>query len=205
MNPPTAPGTGRQGFQVVNSECSNNSNTAALPLRQHTVAPIDGQKLITVLAELFLAFTADSWEPHRPLKLGIGQELVALGILTETEVNATLRLYTNRLMYRRSIVLGAVRVDLDGRVVGEVTLDEAAHAKAAVTAIEARQRCRAKAAKAAADKQRADRRAARAPVLPKMPTEAQPTTAAPSTKLASLADLKAAAAARKKGASACQR
>jgi sRNA-binding protein len=193
MKTPTAPSTGRQGFLAVNSKCSNNSNTAALPLRQHTVAPVDGQKLITVLAELFLAFTADSWEPHRPLKLGIGQELVALGILTETEVNATLRLYTNRLMYRRSIVLGAVRVDLDGQAAGEVTPDEAGHAKAAVAALEGKQKRRAIAAKADATAQRAARQAAKAP------TEVQPATPARSATPARLGldDLRAAARARR--------
>jgi hypothetical protein len=62
-NPYRSGGTGRQGFPVVNVNCSDNSNTAALPLRQQlTVAPAgrDGQKLIAALAELFpRTFVAD--------------------------------------------------------------------------------------------------------------------------------------------------
>jgi ProQ/FINO family len=47
-------------------------------------------------------FVADSSRPHRPLKLGIDRDLVALGVLDEASATRTLRHYCSRLMYRRS-------------------------------------------------------------------------------------------------------
>jgi ProP effector len=82
-------------------------------------------------------FVADSSRPHRPLKLGIDRDLVALGVLDEASATRTLRHYCSRLMYRRSLVPGAVRVDLDGQAAGEVATAHAAHAQRIVTRMEA--------------------------------------------------------------------
>jgi sRNA-binding protein len=45
--------------------------------------------------------------------------------------------FDQSLMYRRSLVAGAIRVGLDGRAVGEVETAHAAHAQRIVTRIEA--------------------------------------------------------------------
>jgi sRNA-binding protein len=75
--------------------------------------------VLATLAELFPAcFVARHYEPHRPLKIGLRQDLV--GILTEAEVNAALGLYCRRLMYRRAIAAGGARIDLAGQPAGEV-------------------------------------------------------------------------------------
>jgi sRNA-binding protein len=113
------------------------------------------QELIAILTELFPAcFVAETWRPHKPLKVGIHKDLVELGLLSPRECSIALRRYASRLMYRRAVARGGPRFDLDGHVAGEVRPDEADHAKAAVAAIEAK---RAPKAKAVADEKRAKR------------------------------------------------
>jgi sRNA-binding protein len=52
---------------------------------------------IAALAALFpAAFSAEPWRAHRPLKVGIGDELVARGALGAREVNAALKQYVDR-------------------------------------------------------------------------------------------------------------
>jgi sRNA-binding protein len=145
--------------------------------------------VLATLAELFPAcFVARHYEPHRPLKIGIRQDLG--GILTEAEVNAALFRYCSRLMYQRALAAGGPRFDLDGAVAGEVAADEVEHAKHAVARIEA-----ARAKRVAAEK--AARRSGKTPP-PKRPT-AVPTHQQSPPRLG-LADLKAAALARRTGA-----
>ena len=76
---------------------------------------------IAALAALFpAAFSAEPWRAHRPLKVGIGNDLVARGVLGAREVNAALKRYVDRLMYQKCLAAGGARVDLDGNVAGEV-------------------------------------------------------------------------------------
>jgi ProQ/FINO family len=57
---------------------------------------------IAALAALFpAAFSAEPWRTHRPLKVGIGDELVARGVLGAREVNAALKQYVDRLKYQK--------------------------------------------------------------------------------------------------------
>jgi ProP effector len=108
------------------------------------------QTLIASLAELFpAAFTCHQFEPHKPLKLGIHEDLVATGVVTEAEVNQALRWYCTRLMYHRAVAAGGIRVGLDGEPAGEITADEMEHAKHAVARIEAARAKRVAAEKAA--------------------------------------------------------
>jgi sRNA-binding protein len=71
------------------------------------------------VAELFPVFTAEPWQPHRPLKVGIHLDLVAAGILTPAEVAAAMRHYSSRRMYQVALTAGGPRYGLDGRVAGE--------------------------------------------------------------------------------------
>jgi ProP effector len=148
----------------------------------------DGQELIAVLADLFpAAFTAERWQPHRPLKIGIHQDLVDRGVLLPNECRV-LRWYVLRRMYQVALAAGGPRYDLDGTPAGEVTPGEADHAKAAVATIEAK---RARKARAMADERMATRKTAKTPV--------PPATAIPSATSAKLglAELKTAALARR--------
>ena len=148
------------------------------------------QELIRALAELFPAvFIADGWKPHRPLKLGIHQDLIDRGVLLPDECHAVFRRYCSRLTYQKALASGGSRYALDGELAGEVTPEQMAGGQSRVAAIEARRALKAKAI--AAEKQ-ATRQVAKAPKA------LQPPIAAQFGKPASLADLKAAA--RKKSA-----
>jgi hypothetical protein len=51
---------------------------------------------IAALAAMFpAAFSAETWQEHRPLKVGIGNDLVARGVLGKREVNAALKRYVD--------------------------------------------------------------------------------------------------------------
>ena len=102
--------------------------------------PLTGKKVPAVLAciaEWFpQAFVPEKYLPHRPLKIGIHIDLKArCPALSERERSAVLRYYVARLMYLRACVAGAPRIDLDGKVCGEVTAAEAQHADARLAAI----------------------------------------------------------------------
>jgi ProP effector len=193
MKTPTVPSTGRQG--PTNSNTNTNSSIAAAPSRQRfTVAPVDGQTLIAVLAELFPAlFFAEQWKPHRPLKRGVHNDLIEHGELLARECRV-LRWYLSRRMYQVALAAGGPRYDLDGQPAGEVTPDEADHAKAAVSAIEAKQNRKATAARADVDK----RKAIKTPAPAKAPQAARPADKTPPAKSGlSLDGLRAAARARR--------
>jgi sRNA-binding protein len=94
---------------------------------------------IAALAALFpAAFSAKPSQPHRPLKVGIGKDLVARGVLGAPEVNAALKQYVDRLMYQKCLAAGGARVDLEGNVAGEVSREQRCRADRLVARIKAR-------------------------------------------------------------------
>jgi sRNA-binding protein len=94
---------------------------------------------IAALAALFpAAFSAKPWQAHRPLKVGIGKELIARGVLGASEVNAALKQYVDRLMYQKCLAAGGARVDLEGNVAGEVSREQRCRAERLVGRIKAR-------------------------------------------------------------------
>jgi sRNA-binding protein len=119
-----------------------------------------------------------------------------------------LRWYVSRRMYQVALAAGGPRFDLDGHVAGEVTPDEAAHAKAAVAGIEAKRARQAKAAAANRTAQKAARRPkGPAPyhhhqATPQKTAPRRPQEPAPVPRRLGLADLKAAYAARQRGEAA---
>jgi sRNA-binding protein len=157
---------------------------------------------IAALAALFpAAFCAEPWQAHRPLKVGIGNDLVARGVLGPREINAALKRYVDRLMYQKSLVAGGARVDLEGNVVGEVSNEQRCRAERLVAHIESRQLAETAAAKAHAEGGRGAGNAAMPPSVPKakaiaMPLPAQTTSPAGTGRLG-LADLKRAAQERR--------
>jgi ProP effector len=74
------------------------------------------------LAEEFpRTFVREKYQPHWPLKVGIAADLMERGPeLDHHKINVALTVYTRRIMYLRSLVAGAARVDLDGKEAGEV-------------------------------------------------------------------------------------
>jgi ProP effector len=92
------------------------------------------QAVINRLSELYLhCFVAEPWIPHRPIALGIGNQLIEAGVITIAETRG-LAVYTKRLAYLRSMVPGAPRIGLDGQPAGEVTEEHAKCAKASLDA-----------------------------------------------------------------------
>jgi len=72
----------------------------------------------------------------RPLKIGLGEELLALaGVhpaltdLTRTRIRRALTVYTGRPAYRQALAKGGPRYDLNGQPVGEITPDPQADAR----------------------------------------------------------------------------
>ena len=104
---------------------------------------------IAALAALFPAvFSAEPRQAHHPLKVGIGDDLVARGVLGAREVNAALKRYVDRLTYQECLAAGGARIDLDGNVAGEVSSEHRCRAERMVARIKARQLAEAAATKA---------------------------------------------------------
>jgi hypothetical protein len=72
----------------------------------------------------------------QPLKIGLGEELMALAgahpalaDLTRTQIRRALKVYTGAPAYRNALKQGGPRYDLDGQPAGEVTPDRQAFAR----------------------------------------------------------------------------
>jgi len=138
---------------------------------------------IALLAELYPKCFFVYQERRRPLKLGIHLDIQAAldGAITPTELHQALGYYCSNPVYLSHLRKDAWRLNLTGELAGAVTDDEEAHAWARLVGIRAKNAART-AAKAAEAKAKAK-------------AKAQP----PPVKRLSLADLKAAALARKPG------
>ena len=92
---------------------------------------------LTRLAEQFpQTFVLEKHMPHRPLKVGIAPDIqAALPDLDRRALFVALKVYTHRLVYLQAVVVGAERVDLDGKPAGQVIASEAEHAVAVLAEI----------------------------------------------------------------------
>jgi ProP effector len=97
-----------------------------------TITKQDIDAALARLTEAFpQAFVLERNRPHRPLKVGIAADIPARCPAVERRVlSVALRVYARRVMYLRSLVAGAARVDLDGNACGEVTARDAEDAAA---------------------------------------------------------------------------
>jgi len=90
-----------------------------------------------ILDRLCAAFPAGfSRTAPKPLKIGLGEELLALaGVhpaladLSRTQLRRALKVYTGALAYRKALVNGGPRYDLAGQPAGEVTSEQQAAAR----------------------------------------------------------------------------
>jgi ProP effector len=89
------------------------------------------QNTITALADLYPACFAVFQERRKPLKVGIREEVIAAlaGAATAKEITLALRFYTANIWYLNACVEGAERIGLDGKASGQVSAEEADHAK----------------------------------------------------------------------------
>jgi ProP effector len=92
------------------------------------------------------------WEScRRPLKIGIDRDIrERLNTLSPAALSAALQFYCNNPGYRRRILKGAWRIDLDGRPAGSVTAEQEASAKAQLAAREVKAAARNESAKGSA-------------------------------------------------------
>jgi hypothetical protein len=84
---------------------------------------------IELLAEAFPNCFSLYEQRRRPLKLGIYNDILErlAGVVTPDELKPALRYYCDNNIYRRRLLAGAWRYDLDGAVSGAVTKDEEAN------------------------------------------------------------------------------
>jgi sRNA-binding protein len=108
-----------------------------MPTEQHAANPREclmtdrDAKIERVIGDLLAAFPlAFSTEAGhvKPLAIGIRQQIYARCTFPHRSVGAALWRYTRRAAYLRTIIEGAVRVDLDGAASGQVTAMEAGYA-----------------------------------------------------------------------------
>ena len=96
--------------------------------------PQDVNPLLDRLCEAFPACFSRS--APKPLKIGLGEELLALaGVhpaltdLSRTQIRRALRVYTGSPAYRKALARGGPRYGLDGQPAGEVAPEQQADAK----------------------------------------------------------------------------
>ena len=94
----------------------------------------DVNSLLDRLCEAFPA--CFSRTAPKPLKIGLGEELLALaGVhpaladLSRTQLRRALKVYTGSPAYRKALARGGPRYGLDGQPTGEVTPEQQADAK----------------------------------------------------------------------------
>jgi sRNA-binding protein len=94
----------------------------------------DVNPIIDRLIETFPACFSRS--APQPLKIGLGEELLALaGVhpalaeLSRTQLRWALKVYTGALAYRRALAKGGPRYGLDGQPAGEVTPEQQTFAR----------------------------------------------------------------------------
>lgn len=96
--------------------------------------PQDVNPIIDRLMETFPA--CFSRKAPQPLKIGLGEELIALaGVhpaladLSRTQIRRALKVYTGASAYRRALAKGGPRYGLDGQPAGEVTPEQQTFAR----------------------------------------------------------------------------
>ena len=96
--------------------------------------PQDVNPIIDRLVETFPACFSRS--APKPLKIGLGEELLALaGVhpaladLSRRQIRRALQVYTGAAAYRKALVKGGPRYDLDGQPAGEVTPEQQTFAR----------------------------------------------------------------------------
>lgn len=90
----------------------------------------------------------------KPLKIGIQDDLMADDKLPQGKIKRALASYVRSPLYYKALQSGAPRVDLQGEPAGEVTPDQAEHAKAMLAKLQEQKRERAQAAREQAKAER---------------------------------------------------
>ncbi|WP_207063901.1 ProQ/FINO family protein [Motiliproteus sp. SC1-56] len=132
---------------TANKPSQRNKNRAA------------NQAAISQISELYPR-TFDR-EAVKPLKIGIQDDLVADGKLPQGKIKRALASYVRSPLYYKALQAGAVRIDLNGEAAGEVTEEQAEHARAMLEKIREEKKARAQAAREQAKAEREKAKEAR--------------------------------------------
>lgn len=131
--------------QVERKKVSDPVNTAATdasvaskPNKNRAANMAAVQLLMDAYPEVF------SRENVRPLKIGIQEDLVADDKVSRTKIKRALASYVRSPQYLRSFKEGAERIGLDGQPAGQVSAEEAEHARNKLQAMQDARRARIK-------------------------------------------------------------
>jgi ProP effector len=98
---------------------------------------------VDLLATLYPLCFFRAHELRRPLKIGTREDIIAQHPELQPGVIASaLQIYTRCVPYWSSLKAGAARIDLDGNVAGQVTLEDEQAAKAKIAKAERRAKAR---------------------------------------------------------------
>jgi len=115
---------------------------------------------VELLATLYPLCFFRAHEPRRPLKIGTREDIIAQHPeLQPGVIESALQIYTRCVPYWSTLKAGAARIDLDGNVAGEVTLEDQQAAKLKI----------AKAERRAEAREIEDRKKPAAPPVPSQP------------------------------------
>jgi ProP effector len=157
-----------------------------------------GERVVAAFAERWpLCFSHE--RPFVPLKVGIHADIIAAGGFDEADVRRGLAWYVHRSRYISAVIKGGDRIDLDGNVVGRITEAEREDAAERMAARKAAMAARAAAKPAARAASPSNPGPAAKPVVKEPAKAAEAPVKAPGPKRLSLADLRAAAIARRAG------
>ena len=107
---------------------------------------------IELLAETYPQCFSVFEKRRKPLKVGIHNDVLAAldGAITAKELSVAMRVYCGNRFYLRACIEGAPRIDLKGEVAGSVTAEEAANTRQRLAQHDRRKRQQEATAKAAA-------------------------------------------------------
>ena len=106
-------------------------------------APVDVPSPQQLLKQWYSRYPQAFFQAHtRPLQIGIHEALIAAEPWSARLIRRTLACYVNLPRYMKSVRSGAQRVDLHGQRAGNVSEEEAQHAREQLKQLQARQKNR---------------------------------------------------------------
>ena len=115
---------------------------------------------VDLLATLYPLCFFRAHELRRPLKIGTREDIIAQHPeLQPGVIESALQIYTRCVPYWSTLKVGAARIDLDGNIAGEVTLEDQHAAKLKIAKAERRAKAR----------EIEDRKKPAAPAVPSQP------------------------------------
>lgn len=124
--PETVSSTTAGPKEVVSTSTESNATEVSAADRKKAKSRAANRAAVELICETYPQTFA--FAKPRPLKIGIQEDLVADGKLSQTKIKRGLASYVRAFGYLKSQTDGAPRINLLGEADGAVTADEAAHA-----------------------------------------------------------------------------